>query len=95
MGMFYLTLFDPKHRCDSLSLENRNAGFFIWIDLSPYISSKTPDTDGWKAEAALKETILEAGVEMASGFKYKEEKPGWFRVMFAVEKDALEEALQR
>ena len=44
---------------------------------------------------ALKKAILEAGVEMASGAKYKAQRPGWFRVLFTVEKDALEEALKR
>ena len=74
---------------------NRNAGFFLWVDLSPYFPTETQDAKGWEAEAALKEAILEAGVEMASGSKYKEERPGWFRVLFTVEKDALEEALGR
>jgi bifunctional pyridoxal-dependent enzyme with beta-cystathionase and maltose regulon repressor activities len=43
----------------------------------------------------LKKAISDAGVEMASGSKYREEKPGWFRVIFTVEKDALEEGLRR
>jgi len=72
-----------------------NAGFFLWIDLSPYLTTKTDEAKGWEAEAALKKSILEAGVEMSSGAGYHEEKPGWFRVLFTVEKDALEEALKR
>ncbi|KAG0645986.1 putative aminotransferase sirI [Hyphodiscus hymeniophilus] len=72
-----------------------NAGFFIWIDLSPYLTTRTTDAKGWEAEAALKKSILENGVEMASGAKYREERPGWFRVIFTVEWDALEEALKR
>lgn len=74
---------------------NRNAGFFLWIDLSPYLTTSTADDKGWEAEAVLKKEILEAGVEIASGAKYREERPGWFRVLFTVEKDALEEALER
>jgi len=75
--------------------DNSNAGFFLWIDLSPYLTTKTDEAKGWEAEAALKKSILEAGVEMSSGAGYHEEKPGWFRVLFTVEKDALEEALKR
>jgi bifunctional pyridoxal-dependent enzyme with beta-cystathionase and maltose regulon repressor activities len=76
-------------------LDDRNGGFFLWIDLSPYLSSNTADDKGWEAEATLRTAILKASVKMASGQKYREERPGWFRVLFSVEKDALEEALRR
>ncbi|TVY89872.1 putative aminotransferase [Lachnellula willkommii] len=70
---------------------DRNAGFFLWIDLSPFLS----DASSWEAEKALKEKLSRHGVELASGLGYMEETPGWFRVIFTVERDALVEGLRR
>ncbi|TVY19878.1 putative aminotransferase tcpI [Lachnellula arida] len=68
-----------------------NAGFFLWIDLSPFL----PDASSWEAEKTLKEKLSRDGVELASGLGYMEEPPGWFRVIFTVERDALVEGLRR
>jgi bifunctional pyridoxal-dependent enzyme with beta-cystathionase and maltose regulon repressor activities len=65
---------------------NRNAGFLLWIDLN---------APSWEAEKALKAKLSKAGVEMSSGLGYMEEKPGWFRVIFTVERGVLEEGLRR
>ena len=73
----------------------RNAGFFIWIDLAPYLSCKVANEEGWEAEKTLKQCITNAGVPISSGSGYQAERPGWFRILFTVEKDALEEALRR
>jgi bifunctional pyridoxal-dependent enzyme with beta-cystathionase and maltose regulon repressor activities len=94
MGMGVSTDHSTPEKYLVADFHNRNAGFFLWIDLSPYLATKTADSEGWQAEAALKKAILNAGIEMASGAKYREETPGWFRVLFTVEKDALEEALK-
>ena len=89
--------FPPSPRLHHIWLipRDRNAGFFIWIDLSPYISSKESNDDGWKAENTLKELITNAGIPIASGAAYRAETPGWFRVLFTVDEDSLKEALRR
>lgn len=76
-------------------VRNGNAGFFIWIDLAPFLSTKEADDSGWNAEKKLAAAITEAGVPLASGFKYRSERPGWFRILFTVDKESLEEALKR
>ncbi|KAH6668473.1 acc synthase [Halenospora varia] len=76
-------------------VRNGIAGFFLWVDLAPYLSSRGVDDAGWEAEKKLANGITEAGVPLASGLKYQAERPGWFRILFTVEKDSLEEALKR
>jgi len=78
-----------------------NAGFFLWIDLSPFLVPKKANEAGenadaaWDAEKDLSSRLLQAGVEMSTGFAYHNEEPGWFRVIFSVEREALEEGLRR
>jgi DNA-binding transcriptional MocR family regulator len=68
----------------------RNAGFFLWFDLSSYLSAKT-----WDAEKQLKDKLAEAGIPLSSGRLYRAESPGWFRFIFTLEKDAMELAIKR
>ncbi|TVY80564.1 putative aminotransferase gliI [Lachnellula suecica] len=72
-----------------------NAGFFLWIDLSQFLATYKAEQDGWEAEKTLKAKFSQAGVELSSGRGYMEEKPGWFRVIFTVDRDALIEGLRR
>jgi len=65
------------------------------LNLAPYLSSRDPDANGWQAEEELKSKLSQAGVELASGLGYKAETPGWFRVIFTVETEILEEGLRR
>ena len=68
----------------------RNAGFFLWLDLSVCLQEQT-----WEAEDKLKQQLYDYGVEMSSGRAYRDEKPGRFRLIFSIDKDSLEEALRR
>jgi 1-aminocyclopropane-1-carboxylate synthase len=63
--------------------------------LLPHLSITTADEKGWEAEKELKSKLSEAGVQMCSGFAYKAERPGWFRVIFTLDKESLEEGLKR
>lgn len=73
-------------------LPGTNAGFFVWINLSPYLPS---DLDGEEnAEFALAKKLMAAGVFLNP----KEEKsaqPGWFRLVYTQEADTITEALKR
>jgi len=95
MGMFSSVRYQSHILRFRLIPRPRNAGFFIWIDLSPYLSSKECNDDGWKAEYTLKQLITNVGIPIASGAGYRAERPGWFRVLFTVDRDSLEEALRR
>jgi xeroderma pigmentosum group C-complementing protein len=53
------------------------------------------DEAGWEAEKKFKARLSEAGVQMSSGALYREERPGWFRFVFTLDKDSLEEGLRR
>lgn len=71
----------------------RNAGFFLWLDLSACLHEPT-----WQAENELQQKIYDyaqGGVEMSSGHAYHAERPGWFRFIFSVDKDTLEEGIRR
>lgn len=74
----------------------RNSGFFLWINLSPFLETRDCDSkDSLEAEKMLSSKLLKAGVELSTGFAYLNESPGWFRVIFSVEREALEEGLRR
>ena len=68
----------------------RNAGFFLWIDLSACLNEET-----WEAEDALKQKLYDHGVEMSSGHAYHAETPGRFRFLFSVDRDTVMEGLRR
>lgn len=74
-------------RADALG---RNAGFFLWIDLSACLHSAT-----WEAEDDLKDRLYDFGLEMAAARGYHGEMPGHFRFLFSVDKDTVEEAARR
>jgi hypothetical protein len=68
----------------------RNAGFFLWIDLSVCLHELS-----WEAEDVLKQRLYDYGVEMSSGRAYHAETPGRFRFLFSVDRDTVLEGLRR
>lgn len=78
--------------CNTLAYTgcSRNAGFFLWIDLSACLQELS-----WDAEDALKQRLYDYGVEMSSGRAYHAETPGRFRFLFSVDKDTVMEGLRR
>ncbi|KAF4124475.1 Aspartate/methionine/tyrosine aminotransferase [Geosmithia morbida] len=84
-----------KHVSDGLRdmgidyLPGSNAGFFIWIDLSPYLSPREQFP-----EFALAAKLKDAGVFLHP----KEEhclKPGWFRLVYTQDPRTITEGLMR
>ncbi|MFW6347638.1 MAG: aminotransferase class I/II-fold pyridoxal phosphate-dependent enzyme [Cyclonatronaceae bacterium] len=62
----------------NISAHPRNAGFFAWLDLSPYLSQQDED-----AEMQLYEHLLEkARVNITPGQFFHSPKPGWFRLCY-------------
>lgn len=96
--------------CSYNITQNRNAGFFIYIDLSPYLAllpgigtngingingtSKAEAGAGSTREFALAQKFLDAGVFLHPGEEHGK-KPGWFRLVFSHEEEVLEEGLRR
>ncbi|KAI9841470.1 MAG: hypothetical protein M1837_000688 [Sclerophora amabilis] len=72
-----------------------NAGFFLWIDLSPYLPPTPDTTDSLEGERLLTKRIMDAGVYLATGEEFHSEHAGWYRIIFAQERDKLVEGLER
>lgn len=68
----------------------RHAGPFIWVDLSKHLSSPTVE-----AERELAWKMIDNKVWIATGEAYRSERPGWFRITFAVDEAELELGIQR
>lgn len=70
-----------------------NAGLFIYIDLSPYLSP--PSSKDEKGEFGLAHHLVRHGVFLHPGEEHSP-SPGWFRLVFAShDKDTLGEGLRR
>lgn len=70
-------------------LPGSNAGFFIWINLSPFLSgtAKAP-------EFALATELLNAGVFLHPQEEHSPE-PGWFRLVYTQQPEVISEGLKR
>ena len=77
----------------SANMEPRNAGFFLFINLSPWLGLVEP-TKAPEAEYQLAQLLLDAGVGLHPCEEHFE-KPGYFRLVFSQEKTALVEGLKR
>ncbi|KAH8705578.1 pyridoxal phosphate-dependent transferase [Talaromyces proteolyticus] len=72
-----------------------NAGFFLYIDLSPWLVDTSGDSqDENDAEYALAQKMLDAGVGIHPCEEHGESK-GHFRLVFSQQRDILEEGLSR
>lgn len=72
-------------------LPGSNVGFFIWVDLSPYLSRSLSSED---AEFALAKKLRDHGV-----FLHPREEhslhPGWFRIVYTQDPRTVTEGLKR
>jgi aspartate/methionine/tyrosine aminotransferase len=72
-------------------LPGSNAGFFIWVDLSPYL----PDTGTQQErEFQLAQKLVDKGVSLHPGEEHSIE-PGWFRFVYTTTPDVVSEGLRR
>ncbi|XP_022083720.1 1-aminocyclopropane-1-carboxylate synthase-like protein 1 isoform X2 [Acanthaster planci] len=69
---------------------NGGAGLFVWADFSKFLSAPTAE-----AEEELKQKLLRAGVQGTPSAVCLGQERGWFRLVFAKDKDTLETALAR
>lgn len=69
----------------------RNAGFFVYVDLSPFL----PDGVSIRErEFALAQKLVDAGVFLHPGEEHGKDA-GWFRLVFSQDESALKEGLNR
>ncbi|POR34207.1 1-aminocyclopropane-1-carboxylate synthase-like protein 1 [Tolypocladium paradoxum] len=73
-------------------LPGSNAGFFVWIDLSPFLPE---DLDGEpNAEFALAKKLRNAGVFLHPREEHSL-KPGWFRMVYTQDPEIVMEGIKR
>jgi aspartate/methionine/tyrosine aminotransferase len=67
------------------------AGLFVWVDLRPYLTEPT-----FEAESALWQRIFTgAKVNISPGGFFHSPEPGWFRLCFATDPEAVRLAVRR
>ena len=71
---------------------NSNAGFFVYVDLSPFLPKD--DRSIQEREFALAQQLLDAGVFLHPGEEHSKAE-GWFRLVFSNDEPALKEGLRR
>ncbi|KAL4778805.1 pyridoxal phosphate-dependent transferase [Aspergillus varians] len=69
-----------------------NAGFFLYIDLSPYLP-KDDSLQGPEREFALAQKILDNGLFLHPGEEHSKDL-GWFRLVYSHDEDVLREGLR-
>ncbi|PHH80406.1 hypothetical protein CDD83_3762 [Cordyceps sp. RAO-2017] len=74
-------------------LRGGNAGFFLWIDLSPHLPPPE-DGDGLGPDFALARRLLDAGVFLHPGEEHSL-RPGWFRMVYTQPPDVVSEGIRR
>lgn len=74
-----------------------NAGFFLWVDLRPYLSTSLNSSlkERWAAEDELLKQLIANKVYITNGKEMSAEEPGWFRVIFAQNERVVKEGLRR
>ncbi|KUJ17476.1 1-aminocyclopropane-1-carboxylate synthase [Mollisia scopiformis] len=72
-----------------------NAGFFLYVDLSPWLPAKTSEVGDSEREFYLAQKLLNGGVGVHPGEEHGE-KAGHFRLVFSsFDRDTLAEGLRR
>jgi hypothetical protein len=71
----------------------RNAGFFVYIDLSPYLPSEQ-GLSPREREFILAQRLVDAGVFLHPGEEHSKDV-GWFRLVFSQEEITLKEGFRR
>lgn len=79
-------------RLDIVLIFSRNAGFFVYINLSPFLSNDGSPIQ--EQEFALAQKFFDAGVFLHPGEEHGKD-PGWFRLVFSHDEGTTREGLKR
>lgn len=74
-------------------LEGGNAGFFVWMNLSPWLPPENTGSLGVTREQMLAQELVDHGVFLQPGEEHG--RVGWFRLVFTLERETVEEGLRR
>lgn len=74
-------------------IRSSNAGFFLYIDLSPWLDESSTEA-GNEREYALAQRLLDGGVGLHPCEEHND-IPGHFRLVFSQDRDTLSEGLKR
>jgi 1-aminocyclopropane-1-carboxylate synthase len=72
-------------------LRGTNAGFFLWVNLSPFLPSVGTQQE---REFQLAQKMVEKGVYLHPGEEHAMD-PGWFRLVYSTSPDIVSEGLRR
>ncbi|KAM0254606.1 hypothetical protein ACHAQJ_006642 [Trichoderma viride] len=75
-------------------LPGSNAGFFLWIDLSPYLPPESSGLSKSEREFALAQKLLDGRVFLHPGEEHALE-PGWFRLVYTQDPLVVLEGIKR
>ncbi|KAF2460669.1 pyridoxal phosphate-dependent transferase [Lineolata rhizophorae] len=85
---------EALHRAGVAYSKGSNAGFFLWIDLRPWLP-KVKGGDKWASEMALWEQLMQNKVFMTPGRGQQAEEPGYFRLIFSQPEHVIKVGMQR
>lgn len=71
-----------------------NAGFFFWVDLSPWLKQEDGEDD-WEREEKLAKRMLTNKVFLSSGKAQASESAGYFRLVFSRDEVTMREGFSR
>ncbi|GJC89945.1 putative inactive 1-aminocyclopropane-1-carboxylate synthase-like protein 2 [Colletotrichum liriopes] len=72
-----------------------NAAFFVWVDLGTAYRVRHPKVPAEDAFALLSKVLLSQKVLLAAGEQFGAEEPGWFRLVYSLSRQDLNEGLHR
>jgi 1-aminocyclopropane-1-carboxylate synthase len=84
-------------RLDAMGVEyfkGNNAGFFFWIDLSAYLPPEGKGKSIFERECMLAQKFVDGGIFLQPGEEHAV-RPGWFRVVYTMDRGMVEIGLQR
>ncbi|KAH3992154.1 hypothetical protein HBH98_219580 [Parastagonospora nodorum] len=84
-------------RLEELGIEyfkGANAGFFVWIDLSRYLPPAQEGRSVFERECMLAQKLVDGGVFLHPREEHSI-RPGWFRVVYTMEKVFMAEGMRR
>lgn len=77
-------------------LKGSNYGFFLWVDLRPYLRPVNTSIEArWQAEASLASRFAANNVSINAGRGFASPEPGFFRVIFSQEEVTFREGWKR
>lgn len=72
-----------------------NSGFYLWLDLSPFLPKGEEYKDGWERELGLVKQLLANKVFLTNGQTLSSSEPGHFRLIFSQDERTLRAGLER